>query len=330
MEIAHPSHQHNPVNDGSTFFHHRRKLLNLAWDTPPRIVSVFVQDDLMVINDQIDDFKDFLTENNLQIEWQTYEKGDFIILIGTDGFNLKISSMFQCNDTPPILSLTPSRKGFISYLEFCSYMKIIPEILKGNCWILPRCRLCVEYHSLEGVSKICCLNEVTLNRNHLSGSLYINCSSGGFGFSQIIGDGVIIATPTGSTAYNKASGGALAHPLLPVFMLTPICALSLSARPIVFPQSADLTISIEPSPKQDASIKAFVAFDGTNHKELRVGEKLVITVSNNYYNSIMMTKSIAEWPIRLAGLMSWNERRHQKPMPSISKPAAVETAPKQI
>lgn len=315
---------HNLNNDETSFFHHRRKLIALTWESVPKIVSVFIQDDVETISEEIAEFKRFLEENKLQIEWNTFEKASFVILIGTDGFNLHISSLFQCKDTPPILSLTPNRKGFISFLEFCSYGKVIPQILKGNCWLLPRCRLNVEYQSQDGHSTFCCLNDITVNRDHLSGPLLLNCSSCGFTFSQISGDGIIIATPTGSTAYNKASGGALVHPLLPVFMLTPICAMSLSARPIIFPQSADLTISIQQTEHKDIGQKAYIAFDGMNHQTLKIGEKLVITISNNYFNSIMLTKSIAEWPIQLANLMSWNERRHQKALPTPTVPV-IET-----
>ena len=301
--------------DDSSFFHHRRKMLSLNWENEPKKVSVFIQEGLLQFEDNIEALTYFLAKLNIQVEIDTFTDSDFIILVGTDGLNLKVSSLFQDRETPPILSLTPHRKGFISFVDFCAFHSIIPQILRGNCWLLPRCRLCIEYHSLDGVHRFTALNDLVVNRDHASGSLTINCSSCGFGFSQIIGDGVIIATPTGSTAYNKGAGGALVHPLLPVFMLTPIVALSLSARPIMFPQSADLTISLEENSKRSHTQSAYLYFDGTGHRPFRVGEKLIITISPHYYNSITMSKSIAEWPVRLAGLMSWNERKHQKALP---------------
>lgn len=301
--------------DDSSFFHHRRKMLSLNWESEPKKVAIFIHKGLQEFEDNISCLTEFLQKMNIEVEIDKYTNSDFIILIGTDGLNLQVSSLFQDRETPPILSLTPNRKGFISFIDFCSFHSIIPQILRGNAWVLPRCRLCIEYHSLEGVQRFTALNELVVNRDHKSGSLAINCSSCGFSFSQLIGDGVIIATPTGSTAYNKGAGGALVHPLLPVFMLTPIVALSLSARPIMFPQSADLTISLDESNKRRQNQSAYMYFDGTGHRPFKMGEKLVITISPYYYNSITMSKSIAEWPVRLAGLMSWNERKHQKALP---------------
>jgi NAD+ kinase len=221
--------------------------------------------------------------------------------------------LFQDRETPPVLSINPAHEGFISCTDFASHTTIIPRVLRGNSFLLARCRLSIEYHSLNGIERFCVLNDLCVNRDPYSHSLVIKCSSSGFGFSQVRGDGVIIATPTGSTAYNKAAGGALVHPLLPVFMMTPICALSLSARPILLPQSAELTIELEYPIDKSGHYQAIVTFDGMQHKEFKVGEKLVISVAPHSYNSIMMSRSVGDWPVRLAGLMGWNERKHQKP-----------------
>ena len=297
----------------TSFVHHGRKMRSLNWEKEPTSVALFIQDRLEDIAGQIDVLKDYLMSLGLKVTNDEYKGEDFILLLGTDGFNLKISSLFQDRSTPPIVSISPKRLGFVSFIEFCSYMKVIPQILRGNCFILPRCRLLIEYHSLTGLEKFVVLNDLCVNRDPLSQTLVINCSSNHYGFSQINSDGVIISTSTGSTAYNKAAGGALVHPLLPVFLLTPICALSLSARPIIFPQSANLTISLQE--KEGHQQKAIFTCDGSGHKELKLGEKLVIRMSPYYFNSIMMSDSVGEWLVRLAGLMSWNERKHQKALP---------------
>ncbi|EAY04218.1 ATP-NAD kinase family protein [Trichomonas vaginalis G3] len=306
--------------DDSSFFHHRRKLVNLNWDSEPTKVSIFIQPGIPNIEENVDMLIDFLKEFKIKFEVDKFTNSDFIILVGTDGINLTVSSLFQDRETPPILSLTPTRKGFISVLDFCQYNLIIPQILRDNCWLLPRCRLVVDYYSLEGLQHFTVLNDLVVNRDHTSGSLAINCSSCGFGFSQIVGDGVIIATPTGSTAYNKGAGGALVHPLLPVFMLTPIVALSLSCRPILFPQSADLTLELDYDHSKMQSHVAYLTLDGRVQRLFKKGEKLVVSISPHYYNSITMSKSIAEWPVRLAGLMGWSERKHQKALPAQNSP----------
>lgn len=298
-----------------SFVHHGRKMRRLNWEKEPTSVALFIQDRLEDIVGQIDFLKEYLTELGLKVTIDEYHGEDFIFLLGTDRFNLKISSLFQDRSTPPIVSISPKNPGFVSFIEFCSYMKVVPQILRGNCFVLPRCRLLCEYHSHSGLQKFVCLNDLCVNRDPLFQTLVINCSSNHYGFSQIKSDGVIISTSTGSTAYNKAAGGALVHPLLPVFLLTPICALSLSARPIIFPQSANLTIELQET--EGHQQKAIFTCDGSGHQELKPGEKLVIRMSPYYFNSIMMSDSIGEWLVRLAGLMGWNERKHQKALPSV-------------
>lgn len=300
--------------EDSSYVHHRRKILTLNWKRQPSSVSLLVQPGLDEFSSQIDGITQFLARMGMRVEFNKYSTADFIVLVGSDGFNLTVSSLFQDKDTPPILSLSPKQPGFISSLEFSRYEELIPQIIRGNAWILPRSRLNVEYHSLEGVRRFTALNDIVVSREHDSGSLAINCSSSGLAFSQLIGDGVIIATATGSTAYNKGAGGALVHPLLPVFLLTPIVALSLSASPIMLPQSADLIISLDDTDVRRQSQSAYLTIDGKGHFPFRTGERVVITLSTNYYNSVLETNSIAEWPVRLANLMGWNERRHQKPL----------------
>ena len=310
-------HNFSIETDETAFVHHRKKMIQLDWEKQPDSVSLFVQLSVSGIEAQVEELKQFLNSLNIRVSENKYEKEDFIILIGTDGFNLQVSQHFQNFETPPIISFTPTKKGFISFIELLSYKTLIPQILRGNCWIMPRCRLYVEYHSFKGLQKFLVLNDIVVSRSHESCALVIDCISCGFPFSQLIGDGLIVSTPTGSTAYNKGAGGALLHPLLPVFLLTPINALSLSARPILFPQSADLTISLEETSKEDSDQAqcAYLSFDGISHSEFKVGEKIVISISPYSFNSIMMSKSIAEWPIRLAGLMGWNERKRQKALP---------------
>ena len=316
-----PGHTFSKENDESAFVHHRKKILPLDWEKQPNSVSLFIQSSVPEIQTQIDELKQFLISLNIRICENKYEKEDFIILIGTDGFNSQVSQQFQNCETPPIISFTPTKMGFISFMELLSFKTFIPQVLRGNCWLMPRCRLYVEYHSFQGLKKFVVLNDIVVSRSHESCALVIDCISCGFPFSQLIGDGLIVSTPTGSTAYNKGAGGALLHPLLPVFLLTPINALSLSARPIVFPQSADLTISLEVSPKEEGEHEqlAYISFDGISHSQFKVGEKIVISISPFSFNSIVMSKSIAEWPIRLAGLMGWNERKRQKALPKESQ-----------
>ena len=308
----------NPVKEETSYLHHMRMMRKIDWEHEPTSISLFIQANMKCVTNcsvVISDLKRFLESFNLRINEGKYENEDFIILVGTDSFNLEISSKFKSMETPPILSITPRKQGFISTMDVNNYKTYIPQILRGHCWILPRYRILIKHYVGDKFEEYCVLNDMIINRDPHGGSLCINCDSNNFSFSKLIGDGVLIATPTGSTAYNKGAGGALVHPLLPVILMTPICALSLSARPIILPENAILTIYLDQESNDDSQT-AFLSFDGIKHCRLHVGEKLVISMSPYPYNSIMINKSISEWPTRLAQLMGWNQRVPQKDLPS--------------
>lgn len=284
------------------------KINQLTWEAEPSVVCVYSP---LMGTDFVAPLIEFLRELKLSVVYDDFKGADFIILIGTNSTNLALSLSIQFQNTKPVLSLSVKRKGFISNIPFESYREVIPRILRGDCWVLPRSRLCVRYCGLNETRTYCVLNEMAVNRNPISNSLLINCSSGDFGFSQIRGDGVIISTSTGSTAYNTAAGGPLIHPLLPAFLLTPLCALSLSARPILFPSSAKLTISLEP---EESEPMACITIDGNIHIPFTVGETVEISLSPYFYNSIILDESFKEWHLCLEHLMGWNQRKHQKPL----------------
>ena len=89
------------------------------------------------------------------------------------------------------------------------------------------------------------------------------------------GDGLIVSTPTGSTAYAVAAGASMIHPSVPAVMVTPICPHSLSFRPIVVPAGVELKISVSP----DSRNTAWVSFDGRKRQELCHGDSLRVNTS---------------------------------------------------
>ena len=93
--------------------------------------------------------------------------------------------------------------------------------------------------------------------------------------TTISGDGIIVATPTGSTAYSMSAGGSLVHYTVPAMLFTPVCPFSLSFRPLIFPEHVDIEFSIP----EDARNTAIVGIDGHTRFELCRNEKLTVTVS---------------------------------------------------
>jgi len=122
------------------------------------------------------------------------------------------------------------------------------------------------------------------------------------------GDGLIVSTPTGSTAYAVAAGASMIHPSVPAIMITPICPHSLSFRPIVVPAGVELKIKISP----DSRNTAWVSFDGRNRQELHHGDVLSVTTSIFPVPSICAQDQIQDWFDSLADCLQWNVRKRQK------------------
>ncbi|KXS21844.1 ATP-NAD kinase [Gonapodya prolifera JEL478] len=123
-------------------------------------------------------------------------------------------------------------------------------------------------------------------------------------------DGLVISTPTGSTAYSLSAGGSVVHPEVPALLVTPICPHTLSFRPMMLPDSMELKILL---PK-DARTTAFCSFDGRHRIELRQGDYVTVTAGRYPCPTICATDQSQDWFEGLSRTLHWNERARQKPI----------------
>ena len=122
-------------------------------------------------------------------------------------------------------------------------------------------------------------------------------------------DGVCVATPTGSTAYNLAAGGSLCHPDNPVILVTAICAHTLSFRPIILPDSIVLRLGVP----YDARTSSWASFDGKERAELFPGDYVTISASRYPFAYVMPDSRRSEdWVNSLSRHLQWNSRQKQK------------------
>lgn len=123
-------------------------------------------------------------------------------------------------------------------------------------------------------------------------------------------DGVCVATPTGSTAYNLAAGGSLCHPDNPVILVTAICAHTLSFRPIIIPDTIVLRLGVP----YDARASSWVSFDGKERVELRPGDYVTLSASRFPFPTVLpLSKGGEDWIDSLSRTLNWNARQRQKP-----------------
>ncbi|XP_017960701.1 NAD kinase-like isoform X2 [Drosophila navojoa] len=166
----------------------------------------------------------------------------------------------------------------------------------------------------SGYSSILVLNEVVINRGPSPYLSNIDIFLDGKYITSVQGDGLIVSTPTGSTAYAAAAGASMIHPSVPAILVTPICPHSLSFRPIVVPAGVELKISISP----DSRNTSRVSFDGRNDQELNHGDFLRVTTSIYPVPSICAQDQISDWFDSLAEGLHWNVRKRQKCLDELS------------
>uniref|UniRef100_UPI0037E84CDF NAD kinase isoform X2 n=1 Tax=Semicossyphus pulcher TaxID=241346 RepID=UPI0037E84CDF len=254
---------------------------------------------------------------------------DFIICLGGDGTLLYASSLFQ-ESVPPVMAFHLGSLGFLTPFKFDTYQSQVTQIIEGNAAIVLRSRLKVQVlkeswdkkarvdengiiltngdmDSSRKALQYQVLNEVVVDRGPSSYLSNVDLFLDGHLITTVQGDGVIVSTPTGSTAYAVAAGASMIHPNVPAIMITPICPHSLSFRPIVVPAGVELKIMLS----QDARNTAWVSFDGRKRQEICHGDSITITTSCFPVPSICFRDPVNDWFESLAQCLHWNVRKKQ-------------------
>ncbi|CAH0720413.1 unnamed protein product, partial [Brenthis ino] len=261
------------------------------------------------------------------------DKIDFIICLGGDGTLLHASSLFQ-QSVPPVMAFHLGSLGFLTPFEFNNFQDQVMNVLEGHAALTLRSRLqCVVLRktSEDGKEKkktttILVLNEVVVDRGPSPYLSNIDLFLDGKHITSVQGDGLIVSTPTGSTAYAVAAGASMIHPSVPAIMVTPICPHSLSFRPIVVPAGVELKIALSPEARNAMWIKlsvetrnlASISFDGRSQLILRPGDSLYVTTSVYPVPSICAQDQISDWFDSLAECLHWNVRKKQKQIDNLS------------
>ena len=152
------------------------------------------------------------------------------------------------------------------------------------------------------------LNEVVVDRGSDGFLAKVECYERDHLVTHVQADGVMIATPTGSTAYSVAAGASMVHPAIPAILFTPICPHSLSFRPVILPDSAELELRIP----DDARSSAWVSFDGKYRQQLQHGDAVKVQMSNFPMPTITKEDDTEDWFKSLHRCLSWNERSIQR------------------
>ena len=227
------------------------------------------------------EFHQFLTkEQKMDIHSaNVFDRNDFdadmVLSMGGDGTFLKAAS-YVCNKNIPILGINTGRLGFLADVSPEEMEETFEDIYKGNYKIEDRSVLQVtsEGQPLKGYA--CGLNEIAVLKRDSSSMIAIHTSINGAYLTTYQADGLVIATPTGSTAYSLSVGGPVIVPHSNTIAITPVAPHSLNVRPIVINDDWEITLDVE-----SRSHNYLIAIDGRS-ETCREGTRLTIRKADYY------------------------------------------------
>jgi len=197
---------------------------------------------------------------------------DFIVTVGGDGTLLSTVRKSFDYDIP-ILGIHAGNLGFLADISMNELDDFVQKIIKAQYRIDERAILEATIIKDGKEVKMYAFNDIVLTRTRVSNMIHIQTLIDSKAFNTYHGDGVIVSTPTGSTAYNLSAGGPILFPMSNVFALTPICPHSLTQRPLVLPGK----FAIEMITSEE---RALIIIDGQDVHELGLGESVHIKLAH--------------------------------------------------
>ncbi len=232
-----------------------------------------------------------LLENNIEAlveQKNSYEEicnADMIVTLGGDGTLLSAVHKYKEADCP-FLGINHGHLGFLTEIEKESYDEFI-KVINGDFSVTEHLTINTEVGGVTHIS----LNDTAVHRGAMSGMIKFKVSVDGEELYTVRADGIIVSTPTGSTAYSLSAGGPIVDPTVDVIILSLICPHDLNSRSILVPGSKKITIEV-----LEATDDAVVNFDGNMAVPVKPGEiltvtagkkiKLVRTSENSFYKRL--------------------------------------------
>ncbi|XP_015875730.1 NAD(H) kinase 1 isoform X1 [Ziziphus jujuba] len=241
-----------------------------------------------------------------------HTKVDLVVTLGGDGTVLWAASMFK-GPVPPVVPFSLGSLGFMTPFYSEHYRECLNSILKGPISITLRHRL--QCHVIRDDAKteyeteepILVLNEVTIDRGISSYLVNLECYCDNSFVTSVQGDGLILSTTSGSTAYSLAAGGSMVHPQVPGILFTPICPHSLSFRPLILPEHVTIRVQV---PFNSRS-QAWASFDGKDRKQLKPGDALVCSMAPWPVPTACLVDSTNDFLRSIHDGLHWNLRKTQ-------------------
>jgi NAD+ kinase len=218
-------------------------------------------------------FKPHSTKIKLYSKDEIVNHSDFLVVFGGDGTLLSMARR-MIKKSIPILGFNLGQLGFLTEFKKSEILESLKLALENKLEVTHRTLLeCKLLRGKSIVTNSIVANDVVVTKGSIARVFDIDVSINGLPVAPVRGDGLIIATPTGSTAYSLAAGGPIIEPTLPVMILTAIAPHALTLRPLITSDTSTITLIPSPKPKE----KLLLTLDGQVSYELELGDTIKIS-----------------------------------------------------
>lgn len=216
------------------------------------------------------------------VEAEVFRKDvDLIVVLGGDGTMLSTARLAGKNETL-VLGINYGSLGYLTEFRIEEMFPALERILAGDFEIDRRVMLQVEHwREKELLDSGRVLNDVVINKAVLARIIEIEVGLNNLFVNSFRADGLIVATPTGSTAYNLSAGGPIIYPSMNAVVLTPICPFTLTNRPIVVPDKAEINLRLK-----NESDGVVLTLDGQVGYQMQTGDSVLIRKSPTSFNLV--------------------------------------------
>lgn len=211
------------------------------------------------------------------------ERVDWAVVLGGDG-TLISAARYPCSRPAKIIGINVGTLGFLTEVTADELFDVVDRSLRGELPGERRPLLEARLVESDGVEKVFyALNDVVIAKGALARIFGVEFSVDGSTAASIRGDGMIVASPSGSTAYSLAAGGSIVHPQVDAMLITPICPHSLTSRPLIVPGGSKVTLKIE----GELTEEVFLTIDGQEGLKMSGGARIEISSSSYFFELIV-------------------------------------------
>ncbi len=246
---------------------------------PPKCIHIYTKKNTRTIRSKVEELSALFKRRGLLYQAVTGDKRpseypDIVFVLGGDGTFLSASYLYSPRAVP-LFGVDLGGLGFLSETSLEDLDNVTEQVLSGEYFLeermLAHCRI-IQKDGTEETDFA--LNDIVLYRGPLAQMIRLTTSIDGEHLASFPADGMIVATPTGSTAYSLSAGGPVIHPGMELFIINPICAHTLYARSIIAPPSSTVEITLD-----SAKEGTMVTIDGVRGRQLNKGDHIIVNKS---------------------------------------------------